>query len=422
MIARWLSVLPLAILFQTHLRAEFEKAVGSFQLNTTTGNQVISTLTFRPKIVFFKWSEQTTTGTSSAHYSIGYGVAISSSSRAAIFLRQSDGSLNIDARHAENRCIAVVNGSGTVTESADLVSMNSNGFTINVANAATAVRVSFEAWGGTSLTNAALIRFTTPTTAGSSQVTGAGFAPDLAHFFTAGLTAAPPATATGGRLGFGFAASVTAQAGLGNSVLSGTNADRGAQSSSKAIYVPNTSGMYLEANVSSFDADGVTLNYTKVQTTGVHAWAVFVKGLQGSAGSLVQPASPQNQSVTLPFEPEAAFFSSYCHPSASGEQATAKLSLGFAVSATEESVNWAGANSGNNQAQQANLQDAAIACYTAGGGGTPILNSKAHFISNNPAGFTVNWSAADSTPRQVIFFAVAEANSDIIAPLLITMR
>lgn len=421
MTVRWLYSALFLFAFESFLLADFQKAAGSFQLNTSTGNQTISALGFQPKIIFLKWSGQTTTGTSAVDYSIGYGVAVSPSSRAAVYSRQVNGSLNADARHANNRCLVVINSSGTVTEAADLVSMNPDGFTINVTDATAAVRVSFEAWGGSSLTNVALVQFTTPTSTGTRQITGAGFAPDLAQFFTIGSTTAPPSTMTGGRFGFGFAASSTAQAGLGNSVLSSSSNDTGAQSVSKALYVPDTSAMYLDANVSSFDSDGVTLNFTTVQSSSVYAWAVLTKGLRAAVGSFTQPASAQSQIInSLSFKPEASFFATYCHAPATGQQATGKVSLGFSVSSTQQSANWTGANSGNNQAQQANFTDATIACYTASSS-TPSLNSKAVFTSNDATGFTLNWSNANATQRQIVFMVVADSPAtDVVAPLLIT--
>jgi hypothetical protein len=86
-------------------------------------------------------------------------------------------------------------------------------------------------------------------------------------------------------------------------------------------------------------------------------------------------------------------------------------------------VNWTGANSGNNQAQQGNFADAAIACYSPGSLATPVLNMKANFVGNDPTRFTVNFSAVDASTRQVIFLSVAETPvSEAIAPLLISQQ
>ncbi|MCW5978670.1 MAG: hypothetical protein KIT09_11360 [Bryobacteraceae bacterium] len=423
MTRRLMALAAFAFLAQTALRADFQRAAGAFQLSTSTGTQTISGLGFQPKIVFLKWSGQTTTGTFAADYSIGYGAAISAMSRAAVFARQVNGVLNAKAIHADNRCLVVVSYNGTLTEAADFGSMDADGFSISVVTAGSAIRVTYEAWGGTAVTDVALVPFSTPTTTGSQTITGAGFAPDLAQFFTVGQTTAPPSSSTGGRFGLGFAASPTQQAGFGNSTLTSSSNDTGAQSTSKAIYLPDTSAMYLEGAVSSFDSDGVTLNYTKTPTSAVYAWAVFVKGLRAKVGWFSQPTSAQSQTITsLEFEPQATIFASYCWAAAAAQLGTAKVSLGFVVSPAEQSVNWAGANTSNNQSQMVNFANYAIACYTAAPSNV-TLNSRAALASNNTDGMTITWSNADSTQRQVIFLAVAEKTEDeAAAPLLITQR
>ena len=381
---------------------------GSFAMNTGTGTQTITGVGFLPKVVLFTWTEATA-DTAIGGYGFGFGVGISPSMMASIVVRNVDGTLNADSKLNNVRCIMVINGSGITTEAAEFTSLTADGFTINVTTPGIGAVIQYVALGGSTLSNVTLVPFSAPTAVSSVAVTGAGFMPDSAIIFTSGQTSAVGTSDTYAHHGIGFAGTGGTQAGFGNSMLSSSNADTSAQSASKVIYLPDTSTMWLEGTLTSFDASGATISYSVVQPNSVKLWAVFFKGLGTRIGSLTQPTSTGTQSVTgTTFTPIFTFFGGFCHTAGSGQLADGFFNFGMARSAAIEGTIFAGARSGNNQAQYALNRTASILCYTPTLSGTPTLNSKAEFTSHNADGFTVNWQNVDATQRQVLYMSIGE--------------
>src|SRR3990167_1614511 len=107
--------------------------VGSVVLNTSTGNQSVTELGFLPKVLLFYITKQTADG-SNANANLCYGLAISSSSRVAIALNSDDGvtTENSDVYHTTANCIILISNAGVPVLAADFVSMDADGFTINI--------------------------------------------------------------------------------------------------------------------------------------------------------------------------------------------------------------------------------------------------------------------------------------------------
>lgn len=409
-----LFLLPLLV------RAAFERDAGIIALNTSTGAQTVSGLSFPPKVIILRWNELTAPGASAGApdgYEMGIGAA-TATSQFAIYGRQTDGSLNADGRHTSDKCLTRIDSNGVVREAATCA-LASDGFTLTITTATSAIIVQWMALGGSDLTNVAIKQFDSPTATGTAGVTGVGFQPTAAMFFTAGSTAAIPSSFAYSRISVGIAASASSQAGMGNCVLSASNADTGAQSTSKALYVPDTSAMYLVGAVDSFDADGFTIDWTTVQASPVHMWAILFEGLRAEVGALNQPTSTGTQSyVSFTHTPEVMIFGSYCLAAATGQQAHARMSLGGSLSAALEGAYWAGAVSGNNIADAAVAVDGSVLCYTAG---TPTLNAKAELVQLTSIGFDLNWLSADATQRQVIFISLAgTSGAGTVNPLIIS--
>ncbi len=125
----------------------FESFAGNFSANTSTGNQAITGIGFTPKAVIFFSTDQTANGvTADAH--INFGVGVSSSSRFGMVNTADDGeSTATDTTRESSAALCVVtNNAGTFTGvlEADLVTMDSDGFTLNLTTApGNACRVGF---------------------------------------------------------------------------------------------------------------------------------------------------------------------------------------------------------------------------------------------------------------------------------------
>src|SRR5262245_23350603 len=103
--------------------------VGSFALNTSTGNQSVSGLGFQPKVVIFFYNSATSDSTN-ANARIGFGVGISSSDRRAIYNVSIDNQASSTNTAANQNTSCIYLGGNPI---ADLVSLDSDGFTVNLS-------------------------------------------------------------------------------------------------------------------------------------------------------------------------------------------------------------------------------------------------------------------------------------------------
>lgn len=409
--------------------ADFCADQGAFSWPTTTGNFTpVTGSPCTPKVLILTWNiadEDSARGS----YSFGFGIGVSSTSRASIYGRSSDGSINADGTHSNNRILRTINESATAVNAGDLVSLNSDGFTLNAiaVNSTVISRVRWLTLGGSDLSNVSLVQYQSPTSAGSQALTGAGFAPDAVIIFTNSISTAPTSTVSNGDTypGIGYAARIQGgQAALGVSVLHTANTETRAQSTSDVVYVPSTSAMLWQASVSSWDTDGITLNWSTVQSTAVYFWVLYLKGPQFAVASTTQPTASGNTSITgLSFQPSAGIFSSFCRAATSGQIADGNWGHGFAVSSTKRGFVWASMRSGNNNSSQATGQSFFISCYTENST-TPTLRSRADFVSWNSDGMTMSWTVNEATQRQVIAFLAGASSAGppprVTNPSLIT--
>ncbi len=121
-------------------------AIGSFNPPAVTGTFDVTGLGFQPKLVKFT---MTYTDQSDTAFAFGEGAASSSTNRRVMYIRGSSGS-ELRRRWYTNRCIVDLDISGTIVESADLVSMLADGFRLNftvVPSTSSNHIVAWEAWG-----------------------------------------------------------------------------------------------------------------------------------------------------------------------------------------------------------------------------------------------------------------------------------
>src|SRR3990172_4848530 len=117
---------------------------GNFVANTGTGNQAITGVGFQPKALIFGFVAKTAdgVGTGDGKYAVA-GMAVSSTQRAAVCFADDA------ARHTNVKCLVMVNGASTLLAEADLVTMDSDGFTINWSTAPSgAWIIPYVAFGG----------------------------------------------------------------------------------------------------------------------------------------------------------------------------------------------------------------------------------------------------------------------------------
>lgn len=276
---------------------------GTFALNTSTGNQAITGVGFKPDIVFLIFqSLGTTSGDSNNDCCFGFGVAKSSSARWCTELSGDNGVVVSDTRRSfhNDHCIVISNiNADTVNGSADFVSMDSDGFTINIDDApAAAYLVGFLAIKGGSW---AVGTDTQKTSSGTQAKTGIGFQPSALILASAGYETANAITPTA-RFSFGVSDGVSTESiwfGDEDGTVVVTKCDsRYATDKILMFYDEAGAGaptLLAEASVSSFDSDGYTLNWSTADATArIFGYVAFT----GNANKIVSILQAVNRSHT----------------------------------------------------------------------------------------------------------------------------
>jgi hypothetical protein len=234
--------------------------VGSFSLNGSTGNQAITGVGFQPKVVLFLNSNNATGGYQDGASQM-IGMATSSSARGvhSSFDEDAQATMDVQRSGSTSLCIQRIDDAGANVQAADFVSMDSDGFTINVSTTdGVQPTIGYVAIGGSGL-SAKVDSITGRSTNGSTAYTGVGFTPALMMF-----------------AGFGFVASNSIFSGFGAATASdqgyiGSASENNVTTSNCARTYSSTncigyplfagSGVSMQAALTSFDADGFTLNF-----------------------------------------------------------------------------------------------------------------------------------------------------------------
>lgn len=388
---------------------------GSFASPTATGNQSITGLGFKPKAVIF-FMNKTTTDASVDEIQVGMGFATSSAQRFYVASELDDNVAAGDSnRRVDNaKCIGIVNNAATVVRSADFVSMDSDGFTINWTTAnATQHRVNYIALGG--LIGAKVGTFNTTTTTGSKAIAGVGFRPDLV-FVLYGLdsTTLPGTNSTQSRWTFGFA-NFLKQVGFftqGSDTLT-PQATRRDQNTSNFYKILQNSGTNLEvATFTSMDSDGFTFNIGTASGVNKTFGYLAIQGVQSKVGTITQPSTTGNQTVTgCDTNPEMILFIAYGDITNSPGGRFYEPCIGVAIDSSDRRCQSNCANDGVNPTQTTSDSDTTkcIKNETANAG-APTVDSAADFVSKKFGEFVVNWTTADATAREIVYLAIGSPN------------
>lgn len=382
---------------------------GSFALPTTTNASFpVTGVGFKPKAVIFSIVPETADiNDVNVSSSLAFGVGISSSSRASVGRSQS--AATVATRQDNTRIIALISGS-TLIYDIDLVSLDNDGFTINVAGAvgATAYIVNYTALGGNDLKNAALIELTSPAGTGNQATTGVGFKPDAIMVFSGGLTTTGSTDTTHARMGIGFGTSA-----LQRGTSSTVDISRYENTSNILTLISTGSTKSVEADLISTDSDGFTLNFTTV-TSGVRIWALCLQGGQYSVGSDTQKTSTGTKAnTTTGFIPTGLLVTSVGNTAGAAiDTANGIILFGGASGTTARGYNWIGEQTASVQSRA--LNRASIIASFVPSNTTLTATSVADLSSFDSSGFTLNWTTADATAREFIFLTMGNLAQKII--------
>ncbi len=402
---------------------------GSFAARTSGGAQSVSGLGFTPKAVLLWVTKQTATGYAAGR-ALSFGFT-NGTAQACISTTGNDGATtasNVAGRAGRSdRVISVINyaaGSVTTDIRADITSLDSDGFTLNWIVAAVGKDYVIHYWalGGSDLTNAYVGSILTPaTTPAAVGYTGFGFQPDFLMAMTLGATVV--GDFTGGRIQIGAASSTTDRA----SVLFESGDTIPTTAGSKQIvtklcdWTDGAGTILFTGDLQSFDADGVTIDWTTVQSTQRIVFVLALKGGRYWVGSDTQKTSAGTQAKTgVGFTPSGLLLMGTNRATSTSFDATlGKFSLGASDGTTEGAV-WMQStdNVSTTDENTASVTDKILRHAT----NASTTDAEADLSSLDSDGYTLNWTTADATAREFVGVAVGSAAAAAPGPTLRTVQ
>lgn len=246
--------------------------------------------------------------------------------------------------------------------------------------------------------------FTAPTSAATDSTrTGYGFQPKAVIVWTT------LATADGYQAGGGFSLGFASGSAVGNQRAVGFNmadnvatTDTGRSLFDGIVGIPATDGgsRIWGGRISSFDADGLTIDWTECGATGILVHILALGGADltnAEVGDFAASTSTGNQAVSTGFQGDCVLFLNTLNTgTAPIVGTTARLGIG---AATSSSARWAAfvtardaqATTANVDAMKTQRSDSCIVLLTS----TATQDALADFVSFDATpSFTINWSDA----------------------------
>jgi hypothetical protein len=388
--------------------------VGTFTKITTTGSQTVSGLGFQPKAIIFYWSRNTANATAAAPRSQGVGFTDCTNQRAvAIAEDDNAGTSNAGRYRTESNVIVILSdGTPTVGSRATFTSCNSDGFTINWAvSEASAHIINYIAIGGTDVTNVKAGTFTLAASTGIQNITGVGFQPDFAMFLQ-GFTEAVDTASAGLEMGMGFADYNNNQGSILNCVRdaqANNSTKYSLQRTDNVILLSSTAcAIDALAAFNGFSSNGFSLNVSDAPAAATPIFYLAIKGGSYQVGNFSQPTTTGTQTISgLGFQPNSVVLFSDNQVAGTALAAPSTFSIGAANATTSRAAVWG---------QSRNVDPSQTAVYTdnskimimrtlSGTGGAGTINAQADFNGFTSGGFQLNWTTADTTQRQIIYWA-----------------
>lgn len=392
--------------------------VGSFSAASATGNHVITGVGFQPKALMFFVVPRTGDGSNSG-CSLGIGAAVSSTQRGAAFFNSSDAAATSTVTIMQRGDACIVRASNTaVIYRADLVSMDSDGFTLNTVTADANTRtIVYLALGGTDVADVAVGNFQAPSSAGNQDVS-LSFEPDTVLFFGCSLSATLSTVQSNQNAHFGIGvANSASERGYFASYDEHNNATNAVckrkQRQDAAYEIIGASASlakfdYVQKNVGG----GFRINWSAVDAAQPYVFYLAIKGPKLKLKSFTQPTGATGSQATtgVGFLPRALLLLSHNRDASANIEDHLRLSVGLAVSSTERAALWAGdQNAQATQWTNVYLDSTKAIKLLTETSTNPTLNAEADLVSMDSDGFTLNWSTIDATAREILALAIGDA-------------
>jgi hypothetical protein len=324
----------------------FETFKGTLVAPTVTGAQTVTGVPFQPKAVIFFCTCLASGAADTDVYLTCCGAATSSAQEFTI-ANAENGSTSSNAGRAARTDASIcmpLNGNFAADAVADFTAFTSDGFTINWSDAAASANmlVHYFCLGGTDLTNAKVGAHTiVRTTAGTEATTGVGFQPDCVLFWSPAVPNAASivdstmchgaATSTASRFAWAF---------FENDAAATMDTFQRRSITKCLVLSDATSVIDGEADLSSFDSDGFTLNWTDPVAAASSRvfYYLALKGGGYAVGADSTPTTTGVQAVTTGFQPSGVLLSWLNRTMAVDTSTTAAGDAGFGFGAFDSAL------------------------------------------------------------------------------------
>lgn len=399
-------------------------------------DRVYTGVGFLPKILFHWGTKRLNSAgdgvqEADANQRIGAGVSTSENMACVTQADHADAFSDTDRSHSDTNFLLEMDAFGSISGSLELVSLDSDGFTLNsTLKLDVDARQGYLALGGADLTDKKIVVFDMKATAGDQDITTIGFQPDCVIFLTVGLATAGEANSTHNEISIGAAVGI---ADADNAVLhtasehglTQTNTRKYARLGECIVTGPASAGAGLAARgkLTAFLSNGFRINWAEVDGSAMKIIAIALKGGQYKIKGFITQTDTVTDIVVsgVGFQPKGAliFSAAQAESSADSRGNGCKWSVGGFNSTTSRFVETERDrdNAPTTDIAQANFADG---IYANIANTTAALDGKMDIKSIDSDGFTAIMTDADPT----VFFcwalifgdeAVAGEGAEIIA-------
>lgn len=394
-------------LWSSSVFADFRVKTGQITSPTATGSTAFAGVGFQPKAIILYTTMVNSFSNSTGMFGIGAGK--DSTHRWATSIDVDDSNFWGGVKNYKSTKIISLynnngNGTGSLYLEGDLVSLDTDGFTIDFTTVQASGKViNYIAFGGTDI-NVAVDTFASTTGTGAQSATGLGFQPTFVLFAGVGLGSSTQAANPSLMIGAASSSTKRGVTCLWQSQDSNTRS-KGIQVTDNVIYrMSSSSAADPIADFTSMDSDGFTVNFS---TNGGNRWTGYfaINGVPATVGTLTQPTSTGIQSVTgLNMRPDIVGFISKGGASSASITANPNILFGSAVSASAQTASVFGTQNDGGLSGNVGISGSTSKAILSISHTT--TTSAAGFVSQDLDGFTLNWTTADATAREVIYWAL----------------
>jgi hypothetical protein len=401
--------------------------VGSFTKATTTGNQAVIGIGFSPKAILLLGTFQTAANTFEDGYRHEIGFAGSNLAGGCAlnnFAGDGQATQDLAGGYDSAACYLVTTFDQNVLCRATIVSFDGDGFTINWStNDASATLIAYLAFGGTDLSGHVDDQNVGSTGAGS--VTFVPFAPTFAlcipcwsNTATSSFDFVDPA--------FGVTDGTNSAMITGSSRNTNpSNCSRGQRTDRLWTRWTDLAADTFVATFTSLNADGITFNTTVLGGgTTQKVLYLFIGGAEVKLGTVTQPATTGTQAITgVGFEPAALLLFSFGAAATTSPVDHGRYSVGITDGTDQRSI-FAGEVdnvSPSRTARRFSTTKLLSAVATAATASSSTIEAECEIDSFDADGFTLDWTTADATAREIVYVAFGGgAVAEVFDALLIS--